>query len=179
MYIKFLDSKELVKCEIISGQNIVTLKFPDTIIVDTSGFDLYLDADGKYDIGGNDYQKFNTIYRNDEVTMEYNGYQLSDNGSIYEPPIITEDLPEPSLTEEEIIAREKQNKIINLHNQISSLKNELSQTDYIFTKNYELFLVGKITDEYDFEQLHKNRQILRNQINSLEEELTGLQMEKI
>ena len=52
VYLKFLDSKALVPCEVIPNGNIVTLKFKDAVIVDTSGFQVFLDQNGEYDISG-------------------------------------------------------------------------------------------------------------------------------
>lgn len=83
MYIKFLNSKTPLKCSVSVNGNVATLKFKDKIFVNTSGFHAYLDKDCEYDIGGDAYEKFTTIYRDDEVTAEYNGYQLSKDGSVY------------------------------------------------------------------------------------------------
>lgn len=91
MYVKFQDSQALIECTVVPNGNVVTMKFLGSVVVDTSGFNLYLDAGGEYDIGGNDYLGFTSIYRNDEETEKYNGYQLSNDGSVYEPekPTIT------------------------------------------------------------------------------------------
>lgn len=87
-YIKFRDAKNLIKGSVIpQGDNIVTLKFPKEKVVDTSGFNLYLDEKGEIDIGGSKYLSYTTIYRNDEETDKYNGYQLSNDGSIYSAPV--------------------------------------------------------------------------------------------
>lgn len=89
-YIKFRDAKNLIKGSVIpQGDNIVTLKFPKEKVVDTSGFNLYLDDKGEIDIGGSKYLSYTTIYRNDEETDKYNGYQLSNDGSVYSAPIPT------------------------------------------------------------------------------------------
>ncbi len=94
MYVKFRDSQALIECTVVPNGNIVTMKFPGSVVVDTSGFSLYLDAEGEYDIGGNDYLGFTTIYRNDEETEKYNGYQLSNDGSAWVKPQEPEE-PEP------------------------------------------------------------------------------------
>lgn len=87
-YIKFRDAKNLIKGSVIpQGDNIVMLKFPKEKVVDTSGFNLYLDEKGEIDIGGSKYLSYTTIYRNDEETDKYNGYQLSNDGSVYSAPI--------------------------------------------------------------------------------------------
>ena len=62
--------------------HVVTMEFlsgPPVII--TTGFKLYLDLECKMLIGR--YTDFKTVYRNDAETAKYNGYQLSDDGSVY------------------------------------------------------------------------------------------------
>lgn len=101
-YLKFLDSNNLIPCTVNPSGNVVTLEFPGSVIVDKSGFRLYLDPEGEHDIGGEDYLGYTTIYRNDEVTAAYNGYQLSNDGSVWTPPEPTpepEPSPEPTLEE--------------------------------------------------------------------------------
>lgn len=84
-YLKFLDSKKIIQCTVVpESEHIVTLKFHDAVTVDKSGFDLFLDEQGELDIGGDSYHGYNTVYRNDDTTAEYNGYQLSNDGSVYE-----------------------------------------------------------------------------------------------
>ena len=84
-YLKFLDSKKIIQCTVVpESEHIVTLKFHDAVTVDKSGFDLFLDEQGELDIGGDSYYGYNTVYRNDDTTAEYNGYQLSNDGSVYE-----------------------------------------------------------------------------------------------
>lgn len=87
MYIKFLNSKIPIKCSVSKNKNVVTLKFSDRIVVNTSGFHCYLDEKCEYDISGDFYEKFITIYRDDEETAKYNGYQLSNDGSVYEKTV--------------------------------------------------------------------------------------------
>lgn len=84
-YLKFLDSQKIIQCTVVpESEHVVTLKFPDAVTVDKSGFDLFLDEKGELDIGGDSYHGYNTVYRNDDTTAEYNGYQLSNDGSTYE-----------------------------------------------------------------------------------------------
>lgn len=84
-YLKFLDSQKIIQCIVVpESEHVVTLKFHDAVTVDTSGFDLLLDEKGELDIGGDSYHGYNTVYRNDDTTAEYNGYQLSNDGSVYE-----------------------------------------------------------------------------------------------
>lgn len=87
-YIKFKNSEKLIHCIVHPvGTNIITLQFTDaeSIEVNTSGLDVFLDPKGKKNIGGDAYEDFTTLYRNDDVTAEYNGYQLSNDGSVYTP----------------------------------------------------------------------------------------------
>lgn len=84
-YLKFLDSQKIIKCTVVpESEHVVTLKFHDAVTVDKSGFDLFLDEQGELDIGGDSYHGYNTVYKNDDTTAEYNGYQLSNDGSVYE-----------------------------------------------------------------------------------------------
>lgn len=98
-YLKFLDSQKIIQCIVVpESEHVVTLKFHDAVTVDTSGFDLFLDEKGELDIGGDSYHSYNTVYRNDDTTAEYNGYQLSNDKSVYkEQPQPTPE--EPTLDE--------------------------------------------------------------------------------
>lgn len=84
-YVKFLGDTVAYQATVSPNDHIVTLKFEKDIVVNTNGFNLYLDENCEYDIGGTHYQSFMTVYRNDDETEKYNGYQLSDNGSVYNP----------------------------------------------------------------------------------------------
>ena len=84
-YIKFLGDETVRKAIVIPEDNLVTIKFEGEKEENTSGFDLYLDEECEVDIGGTFYHDFTTMYRNDKTTEEYNGYQLSNDGSIYIP----------------------------------------------------------------------------------------------
>lgn len=173
-YVKFLDSKKIIPCEVLpQGEHIVRMKFPKDVVANVSGFMVYLDSKGEYDIGGNHYKNFKTMYRNDEETAKYNGYELSNDGSIYVAP--PEPEPEPEPTPEEIAERERQEKISELQMQISGLQSQLSETDYIIIKAYEASLVGEILTEYNYDEIHAQRQDLRDRINALELELSVYQ----
>lgn len=107
-YLKFLNSSEVYKCKVIPQNNIVTLKFDSEMEVSTAGFNLYNDETCETDIGVGFYHAFTTIYRNDETTAEYNGYQLSKDGSVYVEP----EPPEPYVpTLEEV----QENKISEMN----------------------------------------------------------------
>lgn len=86
MYIKFLNTKKPIECTVVPNGNIVTLKFKDDVVVNTEGFRCYLDEKCEYDISGTSYEKFNTVYRNDDETAKYNGYQLSNDNSVWVKP---------------------------------------------------------------------------------------------
>lgn len=88
MYIKFLNSKQPIKCAVSQvAHNIINLKFAEKIIVNQSGFRAYADENCEYDIGGDAYLSYTTMYRNDESTVANNGYQLSNDGSVYIAPL--------------------------------------------------------------------------------------------
>lgn len=93
-YIRFLGEKTSHKATVIPTGNVVTVKFDENIIENQNGFDVFLDKKCQIDIGGDFYRKFTTVYRNDAVTNQYNGYQLSCDGSVYSTPEIPPD-PKP------------------------------------------------------------------------------------
>ena len=109
-YLNFLQSKDFINCSVVPAGNIVTIKFPEGTepVISTKGFRLYLDAAGVLDIGGDDYLGYTTIYRNDEVTAAYNGYQLSCDGSIWTPP---EPAPEPDPAPEPTLEELREMKV--------------------------------------------------------------------
>ena len=86
MYIKFLNSNSPIECSVVPNGNIVTLKFKNKVVVNTSGFRCYLDKECEYDISGDSYEAFTTLYRDDEETAKDNGYQLSNDGSVWVKP---------------------------------------------------------------------------------------------
>lgn len=86
MYLKFSNYEEPIECTVVPNGNLVTLKFKDKVIVNDSGFRCYLDKECNYDVCGDSYIGFNTIYKNDEETAKYNGYQLSNDGSVWVKP---------------------------------------------------------------------------------------------
>lgn len=172
-FLRFLGVKEVISCKVIPEGNVVTLKFNELQDApNLNGFDLFLDKKAEINIGGNTYHGFTTLYRNDEVTAAYNGYQLSNDGSVYEPTKPEENIPE--LSDEEKAELDLRNQIMEKESQIRGLKESLSSTDYIIIKMYEYFLAGKTCSDYDIEAEHAERQALRDEINSLEQELTLL-----
>ena len=172
-FLRFLGVKEVISCKVIPEGNVVTLKFNELQDApNLNGFDLFLDKKAEINIGGNTYHGFTTLYRNDEVTAAYNGYQLSNDGSVYEPTKPEENIPE--LSDEEKAELDLRNQIMEKESQIRGLKESLSSTDYIIIKMYEYSLAGKTCSDYDIEAEHAERQALRDEINSLEQELALL-----
>ena len=167
-YLKFLKTKELLPCTVIpQGEHIVSLNFQNPQDVNLDGFNLYLDAAGTIDIGGKAYREYNTLYRSiDDLT-----YQLSNDGSVY---VIPEEQPVHESTEEELAEAERQKNISELQVKIRQKKDELAQTDYIPVKLYEYSLAGKECEEYDINEVHVQRQAIRDEINLLESQLKKL-----
>lgn len=99
-YLRFLNGDTIHKAIVIPMGNIVTLKFDGEKEVSTSGFNLYLDEECTVDIGGKYYHIFTTIYRNDNNPEMYNGYQLSNDGSVWvRPPEMDTEPYVPTLEE--------------------------------------------------------------------------------
>ena len=87
MYIKFLNTNKLYEGSVSVNGNVATLKFvEENVPVNTNGFRCYKDKEMQYNLSGDSYVAFNTLYRNDEETAKYNGYQLSNDGSIWVKP---------------------------------------------------------------------------------------------
>lgn len=103
-----------------------------------------------------DYSEFTTIYREVE-----NGCQFSNDGSVYVEPVI--EIP----TEEELAEMEEQKRIANINARISDFKMQLEATDYKIIKCSEYSMVGEEMP-YDIEELHAERQEIRDEINLLE-----------
>lgn len=87
MYIKFLNSEKMYEGSVSVNGNTATLKFKEeNVPVNTSGFQCYKDKEMQYCLSGDSYVGFNTLYRKDDVTEQYNGYQLSNDGSVWVKP---------------------------------------------------------------------------------------------
>lgn len=143
-YIKFLNSRKAYKATVLPNGNVVTLKFADGKEVSTKGFNLYLDEKCTVDIGGSSYHGYTTMYRNDAETEKYNGYQLSNDGSVYSDPVHPE--PEPSISLDEL----KKQKILEMNAEQQSVIEkganvELSDGSvehFTLTSNDQTSLVG-------------------------------------
>lgn len=119
-YIRFLGEKTPHKATVIPTNNIVTVKFGTDVIENKNGFDLFLDKECTIDIGGTFYQKFTTIYRNDSVTKKYNGYQLSNDGSVYVEPEISPNPKHYNPTLDEVKESKKAEIKMKVQNEILS-----------------------------------------------------------
>ena len=119
-YIRFLGEKTPHKATVIPTNNIVTVKFGTDVIENKNGFDLFLDKECTIEIGGTFYQKFTTIYRNDSVTKKYNGYQLSNDGSVYVEPEISPNPKPYNPTLDEVKESKKAEIKMKVQNEILS-----------------------------------------------------------
>lgn len=119
-YIRFLGEKTPHKATVIPTNNIVTVKFGTDVIENKNGFDLFLDKECTIDIGGTFYQKFTTIYRNDSVAKKYNGYQLSNDGSVYVEPEISPNPKPYNPTLDEVKESKKAEIKMKVQNEILS-----------------------------------------------------------
>ena len=164
-YIKF-KNKETVQKVIVSEESPHVIRITgDNLVVNTDGFSLYLDEDGKYPLDNGEYEAYNTLFREGD-----GWYELSDDGSVYVEPVAPVQ-PEP--TEEELAELARQQQISQLTAQIDGLKAQIAASDYKIIKTYEYTLLGEQT-EYGIEEVHAERQALRDQINDLETQLADL-----
>lgn len=168
-YIKF-KNKETVQQVIVSEKSPHVIRITgDDLKVNTDGFRLYLDRDCKYPMDNGEYEAYTTLYREGE-----GWYDLSNDGSVYTEPEVAPVQPEP--TEEELAEQSRQEQVRQLTAQINDLKDRIAASDYKIIKTYEYTLLGEQT-EYDMETVHAERQNLRDQINTLETQLTELTAE--
>lgn len=58
---------------------------------------------------------------------------------------------------------------IKISEQIFNLKNEITRSDYKIIKCYEYSLAGITNPPYDISILHTERELIRNEINTLEQ----------
>ena len=106
-----------------------------------------------------DYLSCTTIYKKIE-----GGAQFSNDGSIYVDPVI----PEP--TAEELAEIGRLERIASIHSEINELKAQLDASDYKVIKCFECSMVGEKMP-YDVQELHEERQAIRDMINQKETEL--------
>lgn len=113
---------------------------------------------------GWDYLSFTTIYKEIE-----NGVQFSNDDSVYVEPVI------PTPTAEELAEIEERERISAIQNEINELKAQLEATDYKVIKCYEYDAVG-MEIPYNVEELHSERQAIRDVINEKEHEINDNQL---
>lgn len=175
--IRFLNDRNVYDGEVYVKGNIVEIKFVNTLPSQNTlvnGFELLNENNG---IVQGKYPAYTTIYR----TYEENDriVELSNDGSVYVEPVakpIAKPLPDPEPyvpTEEEIAEQKRLEKLQEINLKISELKYQLSSSDYKIIKSYEYSLAGQEC-EYDMISIHESRQIIRDEINRLEEELQNL-----
>lgn len=164
-YIKF-KNKKTVQLVVVSEESPHVIRITgDNLTVNTDGFRLYLDEGCKYPLDNGEYEAYTTLFREGD-----GWYELSDDGSVYTEPIAPVQ-PEP--TEEELTELARQQQISQLTAQINDFKARIAASDYKIIKTYEYTLLGEQT-EYDIEEVHAERQALRDQINDLETQLADL-----
>lgn len=164
-YIRF-KNEETTQLVVVSQESPHVIRITgDSLVVNTNGFRLYLDAECKYPLDNGEYAGYTTLYRKGD-----GWYELSDDGAVYTEPVAP---VQPKLTEEELAEMARQQQISQMTAQINDLKDRIAASDYKIIKTYEYALLGEQT-EYDIEEVHAERQALRDQINSLETQLTDL-----
>jgi len=85
-FLQFVNGKALYECKVSPiGENLVELTFTKAVAPNTNGFNIWLKADKKVDIGGDSYHGFNTVYRtfSDDKTR----FILSNDGSVWVPEV--------------------------------------------------------------------------------------------
>ena len=165
-YIKF-KNKKTVQLVVVSEESPHVIRITgDNLVVNTNGFRLYLDAECKYPLDNGEYAAYTTLFREGD-----GWYELSDDGSVYTEPEVAP--VQPELTEEEKVELARQQQISQVITQIDDLKARIAASDYKIIKTYEYTLLGEQT-EYDIEAVHAERQALRDQINTLETQLSDL-----
>ena len=156
-YIKFKNKKG-TQLVVVSEESPHVIRITgDNLVVNTNGFRLYLDAECKYPLDNGEYEAYTTLYRKGD-----GWYELSDDGSVYTEPVAP---VQPELA--------RQQQISQVIAQIDDLKARIAASDYKIIKTYEYTLLGEQT-EYDIEAVHAERQALRDQINTLETQLSDL-----
>ena len=164
-HIKYKNSEEFLEAKVLPTDNHVVRITTDTE-PNLSGFRLYLRNNENYPLDNGEYESYTTLYRQGEGWFE-----LSNDGSVYEEP---EPIETHEPTEEELAEQAKQERKRQLVSEIGCLKKQIESTDYQIIKAYEYSLVGLETD-YDIAALHRSRQAIRDQINTLQAEYDALE----
>ena len=174
--IKFLldESENIYNTKILNvSKSVIKITFTNNIPTDDillNGFYIINENNNK-NMSGDYYNLYNTLYRK----IDDNTFMLSNDGSVYTEPIPIVDDVITEVTEEEKAELERQNQIYNIQSEISTLKSKLDESDYIIIKCQEYILAGKeLPDEYDITRFSEERDVIRKQINTLEEELNKI-----
>lgn len=165
-WIKFKDKKTPIQADVYAVRSgIVNVR--DLNVADYSGFRMYADKGMQMLLA--DYSEYTTKYKEPDK-----GGMYASTGEVYqEPEPIPEPEPAPEPTPEEQDEQERQEKIMALQEEISTLKMQIDSTDYKIIKSYEYSQVG-LKAEYDMAELHQERQEIRDEINVLEEKLNNI-----
>lgn len=167
--IRFINDRNVYDGEVYVRGNIAEIKFNNALPsqdILMNGFELLNENNG---IVQGEYPAYTTIYRTSKDHPM--SVALSNDGSVY-----TEPGPGPAPympTEEEIAEQERLHQIEEINLKISDLKSQLRSSDYKIIKSYEYSLAG-MECEYDMDSVHEGRQSIRDEINSLENELQSL-----
>lgn len=178
--IKFVESNIEFSAKLKYVNNRVVCEFESVEDADSSPIsEGFIEINEHNDVVQGDFSEYKYIYKKESDTIFI--LTCDENDVYVEPEISDEETIDASTntstykpTEEELEEIERNNKIMSINSQISSLKEQLDNTDYIFIKCYEASLVGEEIDEYDLKSIHNTRQSLREQINLLETELRNL-----
>lgn len=94
-YLRYVGDTEAYEASVLPCGNVVSVEFKKNAVVNTDGFDLFLDGDCKNDIGGDSYHSFTTVYQKDAKSVQY-----SNDGSVYtEIPCEEYEYIEPTIPE--------------------------------------------------------------------------------
>lgn len=181
MRVKFYDGVQLENVNIQFNGNIVTIE--SDITPNKSGFNTYA---GKGGVLINKYPEFNTVYRQLE-----GAFQLSNDGSHYEPPVPP---PEPTPTESIIEVDGVEYNVIDFYDfgDISFLmenitvdeaietfadvkkvsKDGIEYTNIVFSGAYEIERYHKTYVEVNI-HIKTETELLREDVNSTEARISG------
>ena len=141
--IRFLNNLNVYDGEVSVRRNVVAIKFIDTLPPQstlTNGFELLNENNGL--VQGN-YTAYTTIYR----TYEDNSMliELSNDGSIYTPPVIPDPEPEPYVPTYEEILNNKISELSSICQCTIEAGLTIGNSHYSYTKEDQINL-GDITD---------------------------------
>jgi len=166
--VKFEKDGSVHKCKLTKhSSNVMEIELNENVDMLTLSSGFVVLNENNFSVQG-DYRKYTTIYQSYEDSDRH--FKLSNDGSIYIKP---EPIPEKVPTEEELAEQKRLEQIMQLEFEISNLKNQLTSSDYKIIKGYEYSLVNK-NAEYNMDELHDERQAIRDQINKLEKDMQAI-----